>query len=202
MGRLGQGHWLGEWAASDPRPAVLSMITEWLPLLQIRYPHSRREKGVRGIRAGAAPFYCKAVALTRKPLRTPLHPPPADFHLTLSLARMGHIVSYSCKGTWESKPFGWASCCSSQIWTSLEEEEESGFGFDTTSGWSGAASCMKHLAWCPARERPPVEGRRILILRGQVLVLVLKKCHHFVPSSLVSPLGVILFAFGCPEGHL
>lgn len=158
MGRLGQGHWLGEWAASDPRPAVLSMITEWLPLLQIRYPHSRREKGVRGIRAGAAPFYCKAVALTRKPLRTPLHPPPADFHLTLSLARMGHIVSYSCKGTWESKPFGWASCCSSQIWTSLEEEEESGFGFDTTSGWSGCSLMYEAFSLVPSTGAAPSGG--------------------------------------------
>lgn len=137
---MGQGHWLGEWAPSDSLPchpqhvAFSFMITKWLPHLQMWYPHSRKEKGGRGLQAEPTPFHWKAVALTRRPLQRPLHPLPADFHLTLSLVRMGYIVSHSSKGTWESKLFGWASCCSKQIGLLLRKKRKVGLDL-TQPGW-------------------------------------------------------------------
>lgn len=134
MDRPRQGHCLGEWPPPHSLPchpqhvAFSLTITKWLPHLQIQYPHSGKEKNRRGVTAEATSDF--VLLASNSFTRRPLPPPPANFHLT-SHKPEGDTVSQSCKGTWGSKPFVWASCCSKQVQASLKGEEVSGFGFDS-----------------------------------------------------------------------
>ena len=84
MGGLAQGHWLGERAPESLYVAFSLTVTVRLPHLQLRHPHSRKEKDAEdvllfiGKAITLSPFYWESNNFTRRPLP----PRPVDFHLT------------------------------------------------------------------------------------------------------------------------
>ena len=49
VGGLAQGHWLGERAPESLYVAFSLTVTVWLPHLQLRHPHSRKEKDAEDV---------------------------------------------------------------------------------------------------------------------------------------------------------